>query len=424
VKSFKKFIGIFAIGLLYSSMFTLPYIKYIFYDGLIAATQLTNTQLGLALSAYVVTATIVTPISGYLADRFSVKKQLLASGFAHACLSLLYIFVIQNYLMTIVIWAGMGITSTMLFWSQAFKAVSISGTKEQQGKLYGFFESFNGIGSIIMNFGALYVFSRFVDGVAAVKGVIIFYAAATLVATLLLLILYKPELQAVQDAKEGAEKESKTSTREILQVLKMPRVWILGLIVLGIYGFYVGSSYLTPYFSSVLGVTVVFSGVLATIKNYGTRFVGAPIAGIISDKTSTTKFIFVSYLIMLGLMVAFLMMPASGSALIPVTILMFALALVNVSMKGVMFSMLDEVGVDKKVTGSAVAIVSMIGFTLADLCIHPIFGRILDTFEQAKAYRIIFGTLTALLILGTVCVVIIMLVNKKKKDSNNESQIA
>ncbi len=39
---------------------------------------------------------------------------------------------------------------------------------------------------------------------------------------------------------------------------------MFSLMVFGVYGFYCGSSYLTPYFSTVLGVSVAFSGGLAT----------------------------------------------------------------------------------------------------------------------------------------------------------------
>jgi predicted MFS family arabinose efflux permease len=101
----------------------------------------------------------------------------------------------------------------------------------------------------------------------------------------MVLFLYKPSEEAVANEAENKPAVKKKATnKEIFAVLKMPRVWLFSLMVFGIYGFYCGSSYLTPYFSTVLGVSVVFSGSLATLKNYGTRLVGAPIAGHICDK--------------------------------------------------------------------------------------------------------------------------------------------
>ncbi len=418
----KRIVGILSCGFLYSSMFLLPYIKYIFYDAVATASGFTNTQIGLCLSVYIIASIISTIPSGYFSDRYSPKKLLVISGVGHAVLSFLYLLFIQNYAITLVLFFGMGITSVMLFWSPVFKAVSLAGKAEDQGKLYGWFESFNGVGSMLFNFGALWVFSLVTnDSVAALKAVVIFYASMSVLSTLLVAFLYKPEMEAVQAEAQQAKAEDapkKATAREIFSVLKMPRVWLFSFLVMGVYGFYAGSSYLTPYFSTVLGVSVVFSGSLATLKNYGTRFVGAPIAGIICDKIGRMKFLVIGFVVTIILMIVFMMMPARQNMLIPIMVLMFALALMNVSMKGVQFSALDEIGVDQKVNGMAIAIASLIGFNLPDVALHPIFGAVLDKFEAVAAYKIIFACLLGLLILGFLMAVILMLLMKRDKTKN------
>ena len=413
MKQARKYLGVLACAFLYSSMYLLPYIKYIFYDAVAEFTGFTNTQIGFTLSIYIVASIICTVPSGWLADKFHPKKLLLISGAAHTVFSLLALFFIQNYVMTLICFFLMGISSVLGFWSPVFKAVSLAGSEEEQGKLYGLFEGFNGIGSMVFNFLALWVFGKVTGGsAAALKAVYIFYIASSLISTLLVAFLYKAELNAVAaSAKE--EPKKKASTKEIFAVLKMPKVWMFSFMVMGVYGFYCGSSYLTPYFSTVLGVSVVFSGSLATLKNYGTRLAGAPIAGLICDKIGRLKFLVIGFVLTIVLMIVFMMMPASGSALIPIMILMFALALVNVAMKGVQFSALDEIGVDQSVNGMAIAIASLIGFNLPDVALHPIFGAILDKNEPVAAYKIIFGCLLGLLILGFVMSILLLLSRNK-----------
>ena len=97
-------------------------------------------------------------------------------------------------------------------------------------------------------------------------------------------------------------------------------------------------------------------------------------------------------------------------------VLMFALALVNVAMKGVQFSALDEIGVDRSVNGMAISIASLIGFNLPDVALHPIFGAILDANEPVAAYKIIFACLLGLLVIAFVMSFILYLMNKKKKN--------
>ena len=218
----KKIIGILACGFLYSSMFLLPYIKYIFYDAVAAASGFNNTQIGFTLSIYIIASIIATIPSGYFADRFDPKLQLVVSGIGHAILSFLYLLFIDNYVMTLVIYFGLGITSILMFWSPCFKAVSLAGKPEDQGKLYGWFESFNGVGSMIMNFGALWAFGLVVgDDVGALKAVVIFYAVCSVISTLLVTFLYKSDIDALaaDKAAQNAPKE-KASTKEIFAVLK------------------------------------------------------------------------------------------------------------------------------------------------------------------------------------------------------------
>lgn len=154
MKKWKGMVGVLACAFLYSSMYLLPYIKYIFYDAIVAATGFTNTQIGITLSVYIVAAIISTVPSGWIADRFPPKKMLVLSGVAHAIFSVMALLFIRSYTMTLVCFFLMGLSSTLAFWSPVFKAVSMAGSKEDQGKYYGLFEGFNGIGSMLFNFGA------------------------------------------------------------------------------------------------------------------------------------------------------------------------------------------------------------------------------------------------------------------------------
>ena len=155
---------------------------------------------------------------------------------------------------------------------------------------------------------------------------------------------------------------------------------------------------------------------MLTVGHLTKRFVGAPVAGAICDKIGRLKFLVYGFIVVIALMIAFILMPASPSALIPVMILMFALALVNVSMKGVQFSVIDEIGVDQKVNGMAISLATLIGFNLPDVVIHPICGAMLDAFDAVTAYKMIFYMLLGMLVMGfIVCIILLRLVNKDRK---------
>lgn len=411
----KQLLGVFSLGSLYSSMYLLLYIKFIFYDGLLAATGLNNTQIGSAISAFIGVAIFTTIISGYFADRYSIKKMVIGSGIVHALVVFSYPFVMKSYAMTLVVWAVMGFTSVICFWAPVYKGVRMLGAENLQGKLFGFFEAATGFFSMVVNFIALWIYGLYADPAAALTNVVYFYAGFGLFATVLVFFFYHPQVEQVTSATHN--NENKVPLSELLTLLKMPRIWALSIAVFGIFAFFIGSTMLTPYFSSVLGVTIVFSGFLATLKTHGAKLIAAPVFGIVADKFSTLTTLVYGFIIMIVLMIVFLMLPGTPAVIVPLTILMFMLALVNLGMKGIMLSATDEIGVSPRVAGTAIAIVSTIGFNVPDLVVHPFFGWLLDTYEPVAAYTMIFATLIGFCVIGLLATIFILFANKKSRNT-------
>ena len=205
----------------------------------------------------------------------------------------------------------------------------------------------------------------------------------------------------------------------MLNVLKMSRVWVFSLLVLGVYGFYSGSGYLTPYFSTVLGVSIAFSGVLATIKTYGLRIVGSSFAAFSCDRIGRLKFMLIGLIICVAFMVVFMMLPASSSMLVPIIILMLAMSTVNLAMKGIELAALDDINVSRSVNGTAIAIATLVGMNCPDILLPIIFGSILDHNDPVPAYKMIFSILVGILVVGIIASIVLLRIKK-----NDEKKLA
>lgn len=55
----------------------------------------------------------------------------------------------------------LAITTVLFMWSATVKAISILGTKEEQGSLLGFSEGMRGLGALLTAFATLWIFNRF-----------------------------------------------------------------------------------------------------------------------------------------------------------------------------------------------------------------------------------------------------------------------
>lgn len=151
-KTFGRFLLLFALGVAYGFMYVMPYMKSSFYDQMIAAMGCTNAQLGSLMTYYTIALTISYLPGGWIGDKFSPKPVLLLSIFGQAALSFLFMFTYQSYTMAVIVWLLMALTGGFAFWPAIMKGIRMTGTDEEQGRIYGIFEALNGFASLLLSF--------------------------------------------------------------------------------------------------------------------------------------------------------------------------------------------------------------------------------------------------------------------------------
>ena len=151
-KNVKRFLLLFALGIAYGFMYVMPYMKSSFYDQMIAAMGCTNAQLGSLMTAYCICCTVSYLPGGWIGDKFNPKPVLLISIFGQAALSFLFMFTYKSYTMAVIIWLLMGLTGGFAFWPAIMKGIRMTGTDEEQGRMYGIFEALNGLASLLLSF--------------------------------------------------------------------------------------------------------------------------------------------------------------------------------------------------------------------------------------------------------------------------------
>ena len=141
----RKYLTIAALGLAGGSIYFLHYIKFVFYDAQIASMGITNVQSGLLMTMYTVVNMILYIPGGILADKLSAKKSLIISLVATSLLAYLYAFTMKNFVLSMIIYLGLSLSTAFVFWSSLMKAIRLVGTEEEQGFLYGVYYACNGL---------------------------------------------------------------------------------------------------------------------------------------------------------------------------------------------------------------------------------------------------------------------------------------
>ena len=388
---------LFALGIAYGFMYVMPYMKSSFYDQMIAAMGVTNEQLGALMTYYTIALTISYLPGGWIGDRFKPKPVLLISIFGQAALSFLFMFTYESYTMSVIIWLLMALTGGFAFWPAIMKGIRMTGTDEEQGPMYGIFEALYGLASLVLSFIMLGIMAIAGAGdlISGFKKALACMGALSLLSGVLVLILMpKNSAYGVSEA----EASQKITLKDYISTFKIPGVWIMSILVWCYVTISAVASYLTPYSTSVLGMSATLAASIGTIRTYGCRLVGGPLGGYLADKAfhSVSKEQVLGQAACIVTLLLFIIVPSGVNSVI----LVIMLLLVGVAMflcKGTYFSVQPELGIPTNVSATAVAIATMIGY-LPDMFVHTMFGNWIDAYGNAGYTRIlIYGVVTGVL---------------------------
>lgn len=290
------------------------------------------------------------------------------------------------------------------------------GDEESQGTIFGFTESACGLASVIINFIALGLYAKVavgaMGGVAGLKAVIISYGAVGLIATIALVFLL-PDPEKEGKGQDGGDsgQETKLSMKEWAGVFKDPRTWFAGIAVFATYSTYQTLSYFTPYFTNVLGATVVGSGAIAIIRTYGIRIVGAPLGGYMGDRIHSVSSVIATVLACGAVITLIFMFMPAGVPSVLLTVMTLVIGFMVHIARGAMFAVPSEVKIPRRYAASTAGVVCAIGFC-PDLFQAAMYGHWLDTCGNA-GYTRIFIYIIAIMVVGVINGVATVVYKKK-----------
>ncbi len=391
----RKYLTVLALSISGGSIYLIPYIKYVFYDYQIEAMGITNQQSGLLLSVFAAGTMLLYIPGGMMADRFSAKKCILFSLISTTVLTFIYAFTFtMSFNISLLIWLLFAVTTTFVFWSSLMKTIRMTADDDEQGVIFGLYYAGNGIAGAIGNSAALWASGLATTAKGSLFNAVSVIGLSTAVAALMVVFILKND-----NAEDGVSDDEKIKFEDVKVLVKNPVVWLFSLVIFCGYTMYSSTTYFTPYLTNVIGVSPEDSGIFSIIRTYLFMLL-APVGGYLADKVfkSTSKWFMTAFTI-LGLMfIGVMNIPSTAS---PFFISVFTLlpGAVGLALYGVLFSIVDEAKIPLAVTGTAVGIASITGYT-PDLFMSAMFGTWLDNYGNT-GYTYIFIYLAVIAFIGT-----------------------
>lgn len=412
-KAWRRYIQLLVLALGGTAIYFLPYLRWTYYDPLKEALGLTNTDFGMLMTAYGLSSMVCYFPGGWLADRFSTRK-LLSFSLAATGVGGLYFATyppFNNLLIVNIFW---GTVATLSFWAALIKATRALGGANEQGKFFGLLEGSRGLLQTVISSVILAVFVNLGANIYGLTVAIKLYSWLNIATAALAWFMLQDN---EQDKTEGA------LIGDVIKVVKMPETWLISLAIFGNFTLFTGSTYLTPYLTKVLGLSVSVSGMLALIRIYGLQMLGGPLGGYIADKVgSPAKVVAVLFGVGTLCMGIFAVSPNNSALLWILAVNMIVMGLSLFIIRGVYFAILEEVKVPVSLTGAVAGFASMIGFT-PDIFVNPLGGYFLDQYPGIQGYHYFFGIMTMVGAIGTIAAFKLLYRVEKVRKIDNKSNL-
>ena len=378
-----------------SLIYGLPYFRTYYYDAYLSAYNLTNIQMGSLGSIFGVFGMVSYLFGGVVADFISPKKLISISLILTGAAGFLHLFA-TSYTMLLIIYLVWGFTALFAFWPALVKGIRSLAGPDEQGKAYGFMEAGRGVTNAVHLAIALAIITAVTaqrGSADGLKGGIVFYSVVVIVLGVLVLLFFKDP--------ETNDQSERFNFKQVLTVIKLPQVWILCLILCCTYVMNMSYSYFNPYATSALGVAMIGGTIVTIMADYIRPFASVG-GGILADRLGRPRIMTIGFAIMAVGTFAIALFPSMS---VPVFVLLCAVVYVGMYCNyGIVFSLMEDGGIPMEVSGTAIGLISTIGY-LPEVFCPFLAGVVLDTYSEA-GYKYYFLAMGVIMLIGIVGIMI------------------
>ena len=423
---------LFMLGLILAgeAVFALPFhLARFFRPTMLEVFGLTATELGAAQGLYGVVAMLAYFPGGPLADRFPARK-LMAWSLWSTAAGGLYMATFPAYGGTLAVFAFFGITTILLFWAALIRATREWGSGNTQGRAYGLLDGGRGVlaaglasvGVVIFAwaFPNGYDAASFAEREGALRVVTYGYTLVTaLVGIYVWFFVSESGAGAAASAAAGAAASAGAPRRrqvrlgQVIGVLRLPAVWLQALVVVCAYVAYKGFDNYSLYAVQGWGMDEVEAAQLMAMGAW-LRPVAALGAGLLGDRYSVSRMLIVCFTLLLASYVYFATVtPQAGMVWFLLGNVVVASAAVF-GLRGLYFALFEEVRVPIALTGTAVGVVSVIGFT-PDIFVTLVAGILVDRSPGLLGHQHFFMFLAGFAVVGIVASAALLRVARRQR---------
>lgn len=385
------------------AIFFLPFVlPRIFRITLLQVFAINDSQLGQLFAVYGTIALIAYLVGGPLADRFSTRWLMSialwstgASGFLLATL--------PGFYGLMGLYAFWGVSTILLFWAPLLRSTREVGGRGGSNLAFGLLEGGRGASAALIGTFAVALLAMLLPESEAVteagrnaafQRVIRLFSSFVLFAGFVVFLVFR-------DRNRG-EESPRLDWGQVRQVARYPQVWLqAAIIVCGYTGYRVTDGF-PALAADYLGLDELGAAAFTT-QALWLRPLAALAGGILATWFSTTRMVQISFML-----VCTTSLGISQGWVVPGMAVMFGLVVTGTAcsvyaLRGLYYAIMEEGQVPLAVTGTAVGLVSIIGY-LPDIYVSRMLGYFLDRYPGVEGHQHMYGWLAGFTFCGLIAV--------------------
>ena len=416
----RRVFALFALIVAGESIFFLPFLlPRVFRPTILEVFQITNYELGTAFAAYGFVAMVAYAVGGPLADQFR-PRSLITVALVSTSIGGVVLWQVPTLATLKSLYAYWGFTTIALFWSALMRATRQWGGRLAQGAAFGLLDGGRGLLAALTGSGAVAIYASLLPSdvesaslearANALQQVVLIFAGITCVSAILIWLLL-PQRQANDPS--DTPRWSLGGTR---QVAAMPAVWLQAFIIICAYVGFKATDDLSLYAKEVLQVNEVEAAQVGTYSLW-VRPLAAIAAGFLADRFGCGKMMVVSFALLAAGSAVLASQVLTASTYVAYIATIIGASLGIFALRGLYYAVMEEGRVPLAYTGSAVGLVSVIGYT-PDIFMGPLMGYLLDSAPGPSGHGHVFIMVALFSVAGIAASLVLM------KLSNSDSLVA
>ncbi|NND97817.1 MAG: MFS transporter [Pirellulaceae bacterium] len=383
------------------AIFFLPFVvARIFRPTLLDVFEITNLQLGVAFSAYGTFAMLSYFPGGLLADRFDARRLMVAALLSTALGGIAFAMT-PGFRALVWLFGFWGVTTILMFWAALIRVTRQWGGQRLQGTAFGLLDAGRGLSAAaIGSIGVVALGWMLPDAVetatldqrrAALARVILGFTIAT-AATAIIVWYAIPARKTANPLRVVADSPG------VLATVRLPAVWAQAVAIVCAYVCYKGLDDVSLFARDVMRLDEVRAARASTMAMW-IRPPAALVAGLVADRWRVSSMMMISFAVVAfgSGIIASGWIQWGGLSLFYLTIATTSAAVFG--LRGLYFAMMEEGKIPVLTTGTAVGVVSVIGFT-PDIFMGPLTGYLLDRSPGPQGHQHLFAVVACFAIAG------------------------